>query len=245
MRIKFTLVIVAVLIFFGIEDTYGQRIYGALSAGVNLSQVDGDEVYGFNHVGFNGGPSVILPFGKKQNWSVTLEILFSQLGAKQKSQYVDDSTNMDSTRIGLYDGYKLNLNYVQIPLLVHFTDKNIISGGFGFLYGQNVGVSEMEEYNDARGWIKADTLADYVEFNKADFQVIADVRFRIWQRFWLDLRYSYSLVPIRTRTYQNPITLSTWTRKQYNNVIALRLTYIFNQPLLSKAERQKNKVKSE
>ena len=152
---------------------------------------------------------------------------------------------MDSTRIGLYDGYKLNLNYVQIPLLVHFTDKNVISGGVGFLYGQNVGVSEMEEYNDARGWIKADTMADYVEFNKADFQVIADVRFRIWQRFWLDLRYSYSLVPIRTREYQNPITLSTWTRKQYNNVIAIRLTYIFNQPLLSKAERQKNKVKSE
>ena len=63
------------------ERSFSQHFLGAISAGINLSQVDGDEVYGFKKVGFNGGPSVIIPFGKDKKWSVTIELLFSQLEA--------------------------------------------------------------------------------------------------------------------------------------------------------------------
>jgi hypothetical protein len=212
-----------------VKPVHSQRIYGALSAGMNLSQVDGDEKYGFKHIGLNIGPSVILPLGKQKKFSITMELLFSQLGSYQHSEYTND-TLVDTAQAGYYDGYKLNLTYVQIPVLFHFTDKNIIAAGAGFLYGQLVGVKEWEDYNDGRGMARTESNLQS-PYTKSDFQVVADVRIRLWQRLWINARYSYSMFPIRTREFVNPFTHDTWTRKQYNNVITLRLTYIFNEPL--------------
>jgi len=219
------------------ERSFSQHILGAVSAGINLSQVDGDEVYGFKKVGFNGGPSVIIPFGKDKKWSVTLELLFSQLGSRQKSVYPVSNT-IDSARAGFYDGYRLSLNYVQIPMIVHFTDKRFLAGGLGFQYGQLVGVTEYEDYNDNRGFARSTTTLQG-PYTRADIQALADVRIRIYRGFWFNVRYSYSILPIRTREFVNPFFGNTWLRKQYNNVISLRLVYIFNDILPGKNKKSK------
>ena len=44
---KHGLLILLIVVFLGTEDAHPQRILGAVSAGMNLSQVDGDEKYGF------------------------------------------------------------------------------------------------------------------------------------------------------------------------------------------------------
>lgn len=219
------------------ERSFSQHILGAVSAGINLSQVDGDEVYGFKKVGFNGGPSVIIPFGKDKKWSVTLELLFSQQGSRQKSVYPISNT-IDSARAGFYDGYRLSLNYVQIPVIVHFTDKRFLAGGLGFQYGQLVGVTEYEDYNDNRGFARSTTTLQG-PYTRADIQALADVRIRIYRGFWFNVRYSYSILPIRTREFVNPFFGDTWLRKQYNNVISLRLVYIFNDILPDKNKKSK------
>lgn len=219
------------------EQSFSQHILGAVSAGINLSQVDGDEVYGYKKVGFNGGPSVIIPFGKDKKWSVTLELLFSQQGSRQKSVYPVSNT-IDSTRAGFYDGYRLSLNYVQIPVIVHFTDKRFLAGGLGFQYGQLVGVTEYEDYNDNRGFARSTTTLQG-PYTRADIQALADVRIRIYRGFWSNIRYSYSILPIRTREFVNPFFGNTWLRKQYNNVISLRLVYIFNDILPDKNKKSK------
>lgn len=219
------------------ERSFSQHILGAVSAGINLSQVDGDEVYGFKKVGFNGGPSVIIPFGKDKKWSVTLELLFSQQGSRQKSVYPVSNT-IDSARAGFYDGYRLSLNYVQIPVIVHFTDKRFLAGGLGFQYGQLVGVTEYEDYNDNRGFARSTTTLQG-PYTRADIQALADVRIRIYRGFWFNVRYSYSILPIRTREFVNPFFGDTWLRKQYNNVISLRLVYIFNDILPDKNKKSK------
>jgi len=214
-------------------ELFSQRFLGAVSAGINLSQVDGDEVYGFKKVGFNGGPSIILPFGKNKNWSVTMEILFSMNGAYQKG--ATDTVPQDSTGPVSYSGYKLNLNYVQIPLMVHFTDKKIIAGGIGFAYNQLVSVKEWQ--NGIR--MEGTTLNG--PYTLADFQVLADVRIRLWKKLWANVRYSYSILPIRTREFKNIMGTQSWTRKQYNNVITLRLTWIFNDPYVRSREGRTRK----
>ncbi|MBE0647196.1 MAG: PorT family protein [Bacteroidales bacterium] len=216
--------------------SFSQRFLGALSAGINLSQVDGDEVYGFRKIGFNGGPSIIVPFGKDGKWSVTMEILFSMNGAYQKT-YVADTADPDTNVPASYYGYKLNLNYIQVPLLFHFTDKKIIALGAGFAYGQLVGVSEWED------GVRTTTSLQG-PYTLADFQVLADVRLRIWKRLWANLRYSYSLVPIRTRDFTNYSGKQVWTRKQHNNVITFRLTYIFNDPYVRSRESRVKKSKN-
>jgi hypothetical protein len=219
------------------EQSFSQHILGAVSAGINLSQVDGDEVYGFKKIGFTGGPSVIIPFGKDKKWSVTLELLYSQLGSRQKSVY-PASTTIDSTRAGFYDGYRLSLNYVQIPVIVHFTDKRFIAGGLGFQYGQLVGVTEYEDYNDNRDFVRSATTLQS-PYTLADIQVLADVRLRIYRGLWFNVRYSYSILPIRTREFVNPFYGNIWLRKQYNNVISMRLVYIFNDILPDKTKKSK------
>jgi hypothetical protein len=217
------------------KPVYSQWMYGAISAGMNLSQVDGDEEYGYKKVGFTGGPSVIKPLGKNRNWSLTMELLFSMKGSREKSQYPANDTVVDT--VNYYDGYKLNLDYVEIPLMVHYTDKKIIAGGVGFSYGQRVGYKELEDHNKSSGWqtMNADTA-----YSNFDLSVIADLKIRIWKRLWLNGRFSYSMLPIRTRVYSVPATPTdvTWTRKQYNNVISIRLTYVFNEPLPVKKKKQ-------
>jgi hypothetical protein len=61
---KKTLIILTAILALGLSKTaVSQWIYGAVSAGMNLTQVDGDEEIGYKKFGFNGGPSVIKPLG--------------------------------------------------------------------------------------------------------------------------------------------------------------------------------------
>jgi hypothetical protein len=82
-----------------------------------------------------------------------------------------------------------------------------------------------------------DSSSTYKNF---DISVIADIRLRLWKRLWLDGRFTYSLMPIRTRVFSVPATPKdkVWTRDQYNNVISIRLTYILNEPLPLKKKKQ-------
>jgi hypothetical protein len=233
---KFILILIlSVFLIFSVR-TYSQHILGAISAGINLSQVDGDEVYGFKKVGLNIGPSVIIPFGKEKRWSVTMELLFSQIGSKQKSLYNSVDTVRDSSKY--YDGYRLSLTYVQIPLIVHYTDKRFIAGGLGFQFGQLVGVTEYEDYNDNRGFVRTNTTLKG-PYSRSDFEVLADVRIRVYRGFWFNTRYSYSMVPIRNREFVNPFFGNSWWRKQYNNVLTFRLVYIFNDIMPDKVRKEK------
>ena len=127
-RFFFFPLLVTLFFFFSIE-VKAQRILGAVSVGMNLTQVDGDEFFGYYKVGLNVGPMVIVPFGKKKNWSASMELLYSQKGSKHNG-------STDSTT------YKLVQDYAEIPVLVHFTDKKLISGGVGVSYGQLINYKE-------------------------------------------------------------------------------------------------------
>ena len=205
------------------HHVYSQRIYGALSAGMNLTQVDGDEIYGYNHVGLNIGPSVIIPFTRDRKWTVTLELQYSRLGSYQKYPDVDTLPR---------PYYRLNLDYATIPVLVHFVDKKVVAAGVGFSYGQLVDVKEWEH-----GVRTQTTLQG--PYKKNDIDILADVKIRLWQRLWFNFRYAYSVARIRNRHYSN--TYQTWDRKQYNNVLTFRFTYVFNEPIFAKITEKKGK----
>jgi len=197
-----------------------QRILGAVSLGMNLTQVDGDDFFGFNKVGLNVGPMVIVPFGKNKNWSASMELLYSQKGSKHNGSA--DFTD-----------YRLIQDYAEIPVLVHFTDKKLISGGLGFSYGQLINYKETKNNF-------YDTLYQYqTGLSNYDISVIADIQIRIWSKLWANLRYQYSMKSNRTVIIDNPFLYprSPETRKQYNNVITLRLTWVFNQPKISKGPK--------
>lgn len=211
-------IIVILLITSGISSPLlGQIIKGEAILGLNLTQVEGDEVHGFKKPGLNIGAGVLIPF--KKNWDVSMEVTFNQKGAKQRDQY----NEVDSLGAVTTGAYKLRLNYVEIPVLVHYTDKKFISIGVGFSWGRLVGVQEWEHGKR----VESTTLASGV-YNKNDFCYIIDARIRIKGPLKFGVRYQNSMVKIRTREFENTIG-DKWTRDQFNKVLTFRLIYIFNE----------------
>lgn len=218
------LFLVVISALFLSSEVNAQRILGGISLGMNLTQVDGDEFFGFHKVGLNVGPMIAVPFGKGKNWSVSMELLYSQKGSYHKG-------GSDS----LYSyTYRLVQDYAEVPVLVHITDKKLISGGLGFSYGQLINYKETKNNF-------YDSLYSYqTGLSNNDISVIADLQIRLWSKLWANLRYQYSLKSNRTVIVDDPTVYprNPVTRYQYNNVISLRLTWVFNQEKISKHPKQ-------
>lgn len=189
-----------------------QRIMGAAILGVNASQVDGDEVYGYKKFGLNAGLSAIVPFNDKL--SVSIENIFNQKGAHQRRRYLDS----------LDGSYNLKLNYLEVPVLLHYTDKDIVTFGAGMSWGRLIKVWEQRN-----GYEMTGTTLQSGIYHKDDFNLLFDIRFRVFERFRLNARYAYSLSPIATREVVDSKTGKPNIRDQYNGMFTLRLIYVFNE----------------
>lgn len=206
-----------------------RQIKGVLIGGLNLSQVDGDEVYGFHKLGFTGGFGGILPLGKR--FSLSVEILYSQRGSYRKF-----SPDIDSAPIRPY--YKLNWDFMYVPVMFHFEDRSTWTFGVGFSYGRMINFREIE-HNQPKDWDRSEITFK----TKNDFNVIADIRFRIWKHLKFNAQYSYSLAKIRTR-YFNPVGQDPEFRNQFNNVITVRLLYYLNEKYLPERYKYRKKKKT-
>jgi hypothetical protein len=153
-----------------------------------------------------------------------MELLYSQKGSVHRGS--TDSTN-----------FRLELDYVEIPLLVRYTDKKIISGGVGFSYGQLINYKETENNFFDSLFQYQNSLSNY------DLSVLADIQFKLVSKLWVNLRYQYSLLSLRTVLVTDPRTYprNPFTRDQYNNVLSLRVTWVFNQPKTVKGEKMELK----
>ena len=183
-----------------------------------MTQVDGDEVYGYHKYGVNTGALAIIPFYKK--FSFSIEILYNQKGSYQRPWLMDDTTN---------GAYKLILNYLDVPVLFQFEDKGVIKFGTGFSWGRLVEFKEWE-HEQRINW---DTPNG--PYKKTDVNFLFDVQLRLLQGLSLDMRYAYSISRLRTRTF-----LTGETRKQFNNVITLRLVYVFKDKPMPKSKKDKD-----
>ena len=213
------IIIATFLVIIGVSNNLvGQIIKGEALLGLNLSHVQGDEVSGFKKVGLNIGAGVLVPF--KKNWDVSMEVNYNQKGAREPDQY-HDTDSLGNVTTG---AYKLRLNYVEIPVLIHYTDKEFITIGGGFSWGRLVGVQEWEHGN-----IVPTTTLNSDVYSKNDFSYIVDLRIRIKGPLKFSVRYQSSMAKIRTREFENVYTGDKWTRDQYNRVLTFRLIYIFNE----------------
>ena len=95
------------------QDTGPERRFEAgVVAGMNLSQIDGDDLTGFNKIGVNVGARVDAILTER--WRLSLEMLFAQQGASRHK--LDNPASA-------FD--KIRLNLVEAPVMVHFQDWKI------------------------------------------------------------------------------------------------------------------------
>ena len=270
----------AVLLAACFNPLRAQMFKGEVFAGGSLSQVDGDECYGYERINAQAGVGVLWSVLEEDWLDIGLELLYNPKGALRADTLKYNSGSF-------YGLYNLKLNYVEIPLMVYLTDKHRYTAGIGLSYGRLVGLSEQINHvdtgigvgNGRLRWrdgfagvegidvtqikltddLEAPELYDESQnpptlllqnsnsYSKNDLSICADFRIRIWQGLHAQLRYQYSLRPVRVRLYEEyKPYLEYKVRQQFNNQISLRLTYIFGEDLtkLNRAiqkQEQKNR----
>lgn len=222
---RFINIFTLIILLSAFQTLNAQRIKGELILGMNATQIDGDEVYGFHKYGFNVGVGAILPFSK--HWSLSVETILNQKGAYQNASIEGDTLPTPY--------YNIRINYLEVPVMIHYEDRETMTAGLGFSWGRSVGIEEIEHGTK----VQSTTLAG--PYKRDDVNVLVDFRFRIWEKLKFNFRYAYSVFPIRTRTFTNSIG-QTWERTQYNSLLTVRLIYVFNEaPDLTRKEKKQNK----
>ena len=202
-------------------DVKAQLVKGEAFLGLNMSQIDGDKAYGYKRLGLHAGLGGLVPVYQKGNFDIdfSMEIVFNQRGSHQRQQFKEDENGIT----GEYDVY---MNYLEVPILFYFSDRQIYSLGIGASYGRMIGLKEYEHGKKTN----VDLLYKGADkYNLNDFCIIAEAKVRLYERLKLAVRYQYSMAKIRTRDFYLVNGDFDCTREQYNNTITARFIYVFNE----------------
>ena len=158
-----------------LSSTVLAQSFGAqLALGANFSQVDGDQLGGYNKLGANVGVQI----NREINdiWQAAFEMRYSMKGAKK----VIDPDAPEPT-------LKLSYHFVEVPLMAKYTKlKKVTPYG-----GLSVGVNVFNERNDDG------IISEEEALQRFEVCFLLGVTYHLTDKIGLDLRHSYSLLSIR------------------------------------------------
>lgn len=157
---------------------FSQDFHGGVLIGLTGSQIDGDSYGGYNKLGFQAGGFVQRQF--TQRIGMQMELKYIGKGATRK-------TTMDDPSI-----YNVSLNYIELPLLFEFRISQ--------LFGAETGVAASYLFASSNNLGLGDEAPD-PPFKKVDFPFNLGGYYFFNEHFSLNVKYSYSLVPIRGVRY--------------------------------------------
>ncbi len=169
-----------ILSFSFTQTAIAQKFSGELILGFNAAQIDGDQLAGYNKLGFDTGLGI--SYDLENNWLVNFNFLFSQRGSH--------------TKIG-QPVRSITLNYIELPVYVSYQDWYIeddeyykVQGfagiSFGRLFGtkNSLGDPDIEEGN----------------FLKNDISFLLGAKYFFSKHWGLTGRYTRSI----NRMYKHP-----------------------------------------
>lgn len=180
-----------------------QFIKAVSPIGLNFTQVDGDEIAGYNKVGLHTGIGAMIDLNEGDTWEIGFEILYSKMGSKSNTTQAIDM---------LFD-LKLQYDYVSVPLLVNYKDV-----GKGYL-GAGLVISRL--VNNKR-FVDKIEVPD-VSIKSMDFGIMGQAGFVFSPNFRVTLRAAYSALPF----YSEP-RFSHNEPRYFHNYVTLRFDTILN-----------------
>ena len=192
-----------------------QRIHAYGLAGAITSQVEGDELKGFDHWGFTGGVGAIADLDDNDTWSLAVETDYSCRGIYNRKHNSENYYNIN-----------LDLHYVDIPLTLFFRDPyGGLRIGVGFVYSRLVRQPhDTITYNPH--YFVPDTTD--MSFLKNDLAPAIEFRFNIWKGLQFSARYQYSIIPIK-RNGHYQFAGETYANNFYGSSVAFRLLWQFGE----------------
>lgn len=200
--------IIILLIIVLPSELIAQDFKAGLTGGAVFSQVDGDTYEGFNKLGLVGGLYVSRSF--TEQWLGQFEIVYKQKGSLHNP---NESTND-------YTKYKLNLDYIEIPVIAKLrVNKFAFEGGASL--GMLMNSSEEDEYGE---------IGATVPFEDYEWCSIVGVNYQFHEQMFVNIRWSYSLNRVR-KAYggdfdnQKPPHWRDGKYGQYNHSISVSVYY--------------------
>lgn len=172
-------------------------------AGFNAAQVDGDDVAGYTKLGFNGGIGTFIMLPK--NFSVGFELLYSQKGA----------ITTKNNRSPQFDYFKLNIDYLDVPIMISYHDKERAIFSLGMIVNNLARVKEERGFNVG--------LYPDFDYKQVSLEGMASVSFHFSKKLGMNLRFAYSLNDIAKQKYG---ISNLKDSSQRNNYFTARMFYL-------------------
>ena len=192
---------------FGLSTSlYAQSFNAGILAGINASQVSGDNYAGFNKAGILIGLYSNIDVSEKVN--LQFEINYSEKGSRKNPK----------TSEGEHDFFLLRLNYVEVPVMARWKHKNFTFEG-GLYYGQLI----HEYLEDENGVINIPDNLN--QFHDYDAGFLVGINYNFTDNLIMNWRYSNSLLPIRE--YDSGASYLYFDSGSYNNYLSFNFRYTF------------------
>lgn len=197
-------IVALLLILVGswLSSASAQDFHAGIRFGVTATQVDGDNLSGFDKAGLTAGLFVSRKLSEKID--VCMELVYIQKGSRKPVNKVDNSF------------YRMRLNYVEVPLLLQYQIKPLWYLEAGAAMG--VLVFSQEDY-------QLGIIEGLPAFKKLELAGLAGVHYRATENWQLGARYSYSILPVRP--FEGNYNINFFDRGQYNSGIEFSVHYRF------------------
>ncbi len=151
---------------------------------MNFSQIDGDQLAGFNKAGYQVGIATGIELNNKMD--LTAEFIFSHRGASS-SIFFDKSKDI-----------QINLNYVDIPLVFSIKDWEIEEKNYHKVFAKT-GIQYSRLINNSTNFIKYELPLSMI--SNFDVSYLFGFGYNLSNKTGIEFRYSRSL----RRTQKNLI----------------------------------------
>lgn len=184
------------------------RFDAAISAGMNMSQIDGDGAGRYSHVGLRAGigTSFSLSRDTESPWRMVVELAFAQKGS--------EVNRSDFRR-------SINLSYVEVPLMLSY---NTMNNRLRLAAGVAPAVLVRAAVND--DGIENTALQD--NYRKTDLlPLTATARYRFTDHLCLEGRYESSMLSISKEEGQGTYRILRSNKGTFSRVITIGLAWQF------------------
>jgi len=182
---KFRILVIGVLVFIFSKNINAQTFEAGLLGGINLSQLHGDGLAGFNQIGINaGGRVAVIP---NERWMWSMDLIFSQKGSNKST---DDNPSIE------FQSFRLN--YTEAALMTSYLDwlevdsenefyKLHFHGGLAWGRLLNFKVVDIDDID----------ISDTEDFSKNMFDLLLGATFYINKNFGINGQFAYTINNVR------------------------------------------------
>ncbi|MCF8330857.1 MAG: PorT family protein [Bacteroidales bacterium] len=182
-----------------------QQFDAGIRAGISASQVSGDDLSGYDKPGIYAGIFTSLDISPKSR--LTLEMNYIEKGSRKLAKPDE----------GIYNSYKLMLNYIEVPVTYQY----FIHEKLSVELGPSIGVLLKRTDNEVD---ENGVITDQEAFRKYELAINTNLNYWFNQNWGGGIRHSESIVPVRKH---NSRATYWFNRGQHINMLRFFVSYKF------------------